>query len=294
MQVLFRAHPIVSTFEWIARDKSLPYGPFQPAPDAVLDDVPHFECDPTLWRLWVEFHQKIRPFLTFPELDSLPVRVHLLHVGECLNRSFRLLGFQRRLIDHLGTTHVLTFPHRGDKWNFVTNYVSFEYANAAHDEVMHERMMWACMVQELAAYHPKLAQRRKEARDRCSVADMFWEAGAQIKNGLSRDFYIDVPMLSFPPPDIPLPTLSPSTSSFMSNVSPSTSSSPSPDDESSTQDSPKPDEPTIPIHHKGMFIHSPHLLTILILGTASNSRLRIRTASPDVWGHSQEYAAPDG
>ncbi|KAJ7730458.1 hypothetical protein B0H16DRAFT_1585169 [Mycena metata] len=254
MQVLFRPHPLVSPFDWIARDRSLPYGPFQPADDAVLDDVPHFECHPTLWRLWVEFHQKIRPFLTFPELNSLPVRVHLLHVGECLNRSFRLLVFQRRLIDHLGTTHVLTFPDRGDKWNFVTNYVSFEYANA-HDEVMHERMMWACMVQELAAYHPKLAQRRKEARDRCSIADMFWEAGAQIKNGLSRDFYIDVPMLSFPPPDIPLPTLSPSTSSStssttsssMSNISPSTSSSSSPDDEPFLH---KPGQETMPIYSK--------------------------------------------
>ncbi|KAJ7877332.1 hypothetical protein B0H13DRAFT_2054107 [Mycena leptocephala] len=117
MYVSFRPDPPVPPFgtEWMVIGRTLPYGPF--------NRFQSFECDPVIWQLWVEFHQKIRPIVTQSDIWR--------HMADAEYRLGSFTKFRDCLVDHLGHSGVLAFP------------------NPAVEGPMHQRKFWVCIVHDV-------------------------------------------------------------------------------------------------------------------------------------------------
>ncbi|KAJ7717009.1 hypothetical protein B0H16DRAFT_1800332 [Mycena metata] len=227
MHILFRPHPLLPPFDRIVEDKTLPYGPFQPIADAnaIPNDTPGFTCDAAIWELWVEFHQKLRPWLAFPELDAVPAHIHMRHILECADREPAMEDFKRRLTNCLIRVHELPFPTTISdlqKWEKVLAGISL--SGGARSGVIDQETLWACIIHELTQFHRrypstrmdpflppmltltstvKLGRRATEITSRVSLTDLLWVFGIRIKNTVGRPLFLTPTVLSFPAPTLP-------------------------------------------------------------------------------------------
>jgi hypothetical protein len=162
MYVSFRPDPPVPPFgtEWVAIGRTLPYGPFQPIRRPIPDNAAQqsFECDPVIWQLWVEFHQKIRPIVTqrFPALEEMPTSDIWRHMVDAQHHLPSLTKFRDRLVDHLGRSGILAVPLAAsswDRWLFVLRVVKRKFPNPAMEGPMHQTKLWVCIVHELSQFY---------------------------------------------------------------------------------------------------------------------------------------------
>ncbi|KAJ7773323.1 hypothetical protein B0H16DRAFT_145888 [Mycena metata] len=193
MRISFQPNPPVPQqgIKWMA-DRSLPYGPFQPT---IVDDACSFECDSTLWELWVEFHQTIRFNL---QVESTPPRIFLQQLYDKIDASRRLLQYEQRLADHLARSDTVSFPPEtsySERWEILFNTVSVAFPTPSMDGEMHQSKLWICIVHELTQYHSSLflhcpnlcsllpailLERIEFALDSLKLTDVLWIGGQRV------------------------------------------------------------------------------------------------------------------
>ncbi|KAJ6514972.1 hypothetical protein C8R47DRAFT_1063741 [Mycena vitilis] len=192
MYISFRPDPPVSPsgMKWMRSNASHPYGPFQPVaslPTANAAQPGFFECDRTLWNLWVEFHQKMRPTFAFPALDCTPNSLLMKHAADCTDRCAAFTDFGRRLTEHLHLTGVIEVPQDvppGEQWVFVSAFLRDQWPTCM-DGPMREEKMWKCMVYELTLFYARLVARKKDLSE-LSNAGMLWHrVKSQLQSAIS-------------------------------------------------------------------------------------------------------------
>ncbi|KAJ7877310.1 hypothetical protein B0H13DRAFT_2054050 [Mycena leptocephala] len=208
MHIAFIPHPPVPPFgtEWMTSGRTLPYGPFQPIHRPIPDNAAQqsFECDPVIWQLWVEFHQKIRPIVTqrFPALDEMPTSDIWRHMVDAQHHLPSLTKFRDRLVDHLGRSGVLAVPLAAsswDRWLFVLRIVKRKFPNPAMEGPMHQTKLWVCIVHELSEFYVPLVRRQKEFGDRLKLEDLFFVYGLQFWKRFQECFSRDPSSFSYNP-----------------------------------------------------------------------------------------------
>ncbi|KAJ7666170.1 hypothetical protein DFH06DRAFT_1470367 [Mycena polygramma] len=182
MHVLFRPDPPVSPsgMEWVKNSINLPFGPFQPTHGSLPDEDDSFECDPVLWKLWVEFHQTMRPLLRFPRLGSMSTRDLAEHALDADGLCISYRDFGRRLTDQLHLVGAVVVPpdiSADDQWVFVYNLIRDEWMTA-FDGPMSQRKIWIYMVYELTIFYINLEERKRDIA--CLMP--LWDFMSKVKN----------------------------------------------------------------------------------------------------------------